>query len=371
MKFRFHLDTPCATELHRCFLPVTISGWFADDQQRPASRLRIRCGQFDADCTHIDRPDVRSHLGLSAESGRAFGFSARLPEATGRHRLVIEAETASGQLIRLLDRQLDIRSWSPRPKGLLNRLRNHLRARSWSTSATTADSILVLIPVKPGTPEADVEHARFLAERALQNWPAPSRIVFDRRGAAPSRKEHPWRITPLAAIRQGMINDHLRDEHWVFWVDLDITYYPAELISTLVSRAEGGIAAPFVFMCAPGRATSGSQFYDTAGFVEKGRWCLPYPPYFQQPGPVYDLDSVGCCYLVPAELYRQGARHEQDHGSRRWIEIHGESSAATTRRDWHNITYTDHYTVCEFARKRGLPVRAFADIAAYHEHVEA
>lgn len=291
--------------------------------------------------------------------------------AARRHRLIIEAETASGQRLRLLNRRLDICSWSPHPKGFFAWLRARRRARHWSAPPGPADSILVLIPVKPGTTEAEVTRARTLAERALHNWPAPSRIVLDRRGAAPSRKEHPWRIAPLAAIRQGMIDDHLRDERWVFWADLDITYYPPELVSTLVSRAEGGIAAPFVFMSDPRHTVGSPLFYDTAGFVEKGLWALPSPPYFQQPGPVYDLDSVGCCYLVPAELYRLGARHAEDPGSRRWIETHGASAAATPRRDWHNITYTDHYTVCEFARNHGFPVRAFGDIAAYHDFVEA
>lgn len=93
------------------------------------------------------------------------------------------------------------------------------------------------------------------------------------------------------------------------------------------------------------------------------------PPYFRQSGPVYDLDSVGCCYLVPADIYRRGARHEEDPGSRRWIELHGASADDTPRRDWQDIAYTDHYSVCAFARQQGLPVRAFADLIALHEDV--
>ncbi|HSI10044.1 MAG: hypothetical protein ACAH89_05375 [Rariglobus sp.] len=371
MTFHFHLDTPAPAKLSRCFLPVIVSGWFADGERLPAMRFHLRLGSFDVDCPPIDRPDVSRHLGVSAESGHAFGFCARLPAVTGLHQLIIDVETASGQRHRLLDHQIDIQSWSPHPKGFLAWLRARRRALRWSTPPGPADSILVLIPVKPGTPEAEVTRARTLAERALHNWPAPSRIVFDRRGAAPSRKEHPWRIAHLATIRQGMIDDHLRDERWVFWADLDITLYPPELVATLVSRAEGGIAAPFVFMSDTRCAAGSPAFYDIAGFVENGRWCCSSPPYFQQPGPVYDLDSVGCCYLVPAELYRLGARHEQDPGSLRWIKTHGESAAATPRRDWHDIAYTEHFTVCEFARNRGLPVRAFGDIAAYHDFVEA
>ena len=30
-------------------------------------------------------------------------------------------------------------------------------------------------------------------------------------------------------------------------------------------------------------------------------------------------------------------------------------------------SYTEHYSVCEFTRKAGLPVRAFADLIAFHQ----
>src|SRR5262249_43049768 len=60
------------------------------------------------------------------------------------------------------------------------------------------------------------------------------------------------------------------------------------------------------------------------------------------PGPEFDLDGVGCLYLVPAEVYRAGARH---------VEVPG---------------YTDHLAVCTHARRLGMPVRAYADLCAYH-----
>ena len=110
------------------------------------------------------------------------------------------------------------------------------------------------------------------------------------------------------------------------------------------------------------------RFYDVAGFVENGRWARFTQPYFDQPGPVYDLDSVGSCYLVNADLYRNGARHEADFASKKFIEencVWQEDSIARNQAGLANC-FSEHYSVCEFARRAGLPVRAFADLIAYH-----
>ncbi|MBW8780828.1 MAG: hypothetical protein JF599_02915 [Verrucomicrobia bacterium] len=321
-------------------------------------------------CTPVNRPDVVKCFHPAPPPADNVGFTVQLACEPGCHPLIIEAETASGEIIPLFKQWVTVKSWPSHPTGLRGWFTAWRNRRAWAALPDAADSVLVLIPVKPGTAAHVVDHARALAERALTGLPARSRIVFDERGKAASRDEHPWRIAALAAIRQAMIESHLRDERWVFWADLDLIDYPAGLITTLIRRAEGGIAAPMVFMAHVAAPTGGPRFFDTAGFVEKGRWASLQPPYFQQPGPVYDLDSVGCCYLVPADLYRRGARHEEDPGSRRWIELHGASIHETSCRDWQDIAYTDHYSVCAFARRHGLPVRAFADLFAYHEHVE-
>ena len=172
-----------------------------------------------------------------------------------------------------------------------------------------------------------------------------------------------------------MIDRHLRDERWVFWVDADLVAYPANLVEELISRAEGGIAAPLVLMegdlsepaypagFGPGR------FYDIAGFIEEGRWARFTQPYFDQIGPVYQLDSVGSCYLINADLYRAGARHMVDPASKSFISRKAEWSVDAIHKNQAGPanSYTEHYSVCEFTRKAGLPVRAFADLIAFHQ----
>ena len=180
----------------------------------------------------------------------------------------------------------------------------------------------------------------------------------------------------MAALRQNMIERHLRDEKWIFWVDADIVDYPAHLLEQLIARIDGGIAAPIVIMEGsldePAHPTGfgPGRFYDIAGFVERGRWARFTPPYFDQIGPVYELDSVGSCYLVNADLYRWGGRHEIDVASSNFVSTNSDWSEDTIRRNQEAKAncFTEHYSICAFARSAGLPVRAFGDLIAYHQN---
>ncbi|HWM24530.1 MAG TPA: glycoside hydrolase family 99-like domain-containing protein [Chthoniobacterales bacterium] len=263
-------------------------------------------------------------------------------------------------------------SWT---RSITRRLKRSEQEKLEAWPETSAGSVLVLTPISPTLDPAVIRRARELAERTT-NGMRGCRIVYDDTGEAPPRgSTFPHRLAAMTPLRQAMIDRHLRDERWVFWVDADLVDYPANLLEELISRAEGGIAAPLVLMegdlsepaypagFGPGR------FYDIAGFIENDRWARFTQPYFDQPGPVYRLDSVGCCYLVNADLYRWGAKHELDHASKAFI---------AENRDWPDDaiklnqsgpanSFTDHYSVCEFARKVAVPVQAFADLIAYHQ----
>jgi GT2 family glycosyltransferase len=253
------------------------------------------------------------------------------------------------------------------------RLSDQEKLEAWPE--TSAGSVLVLTPVNPALAPAILRRARELAERAISGMRG-CRIVYDDTGEAPPRgSTFPHRLAAMTPLRQAMIDRHLRDEKWVFWVDADLVDYPTNLLEELISRAEGGIAAPLVLMegdlsepaypagFGPGR------FYDIAGFIEDGRWARFTQPHFDQPGPVYRLDSVGCCYLVNADLYRWGARHELDHASKAFIAENRAwpEDAIKQNQSGPANSFTDHYSVCEFARKAAVPVQAFADLIAFHK----
>lgn len=260
--------------------------------------------------------------------------------------------------------------WTPSALTQRSLPARNLDLSRWRSSQ--ADDVLVLIPHKPSAPAAQLARARELAKRATAGMQR-SRIVFDDQGEAPPRGCHALRQPALAKIRQSMIDRYLRDEKWVFWVDDDIVEYSADLIIRLIHRCAGGIAAPLVLMegqtnnvtpdgFGPGR------FFDIAGFVEEGRWASFSAPYFRQVGPIYDLDSVGSCYLVNADIYRNGARHEVDPLSQKIIDENLVWPADAVHRSQNvaAISYTEHYSVCSFAKSNRLPVRAFADLIALH-----
>ena len=260
-----------------------------------------------------------------------------------------------------------------------SRLKRTMRSEQLSLKErwprSTANSVLVLTPVNPNLDNRVLRRAQELAKRAI-NGMANCRTVYDSLGDAPLRGQpHPHRQAAMASLRQQMIEQHLRDEKWIFWVDADIIDYPAGLLEELIARIDGGIAAPIVIMegsldepvnpagFGPGR------FYDVAGFVERGRWARFTPPYFDQIGPVYELESVGSCYLVNANIYRWGGRHEIDAASSEFVSVNLRWSEDAIRRNQEEKAncFTEHYSLCAFARSAGLPVRAFGDLIAYHQ----
>jgi GT2 family glycosyltransferase len=267
-------------------------------------------------------------------------------------------------------RAVDAKRWSARKVKS-----EQLDLSAWS--ATGAQSVLVLLPTNPKMPLADVQRSVELAQRATAGMRG-CRVVTDSTGVGPPRGIHPLRQTAMAAIRQGMITRHLRGESWVFWVDADIIDYAPTLVEELIERADGGIAAPVILMegspAAPPSNSDGfgpGRFYDVAGFVEQGRWARFEKPYFDQVGPVYDLESVGSCYLVNADLYRYGAAHTIDRASDAFIRANGlwETGVVRANQVGPANSFTEHYSVCQFARRCGLPVRSFADLVAVHQRV--
>lgn len=203
---------------------------------------------------------------------------------------------------------------------------------------------LVLIPVRPDLHPALRDRALTLAH-ALHG---ETEILMDARPWHPDAQAYgdwPRRIEASAAMRQAIVSDALRPHHGaVLWVDADVIAYPADLLTRLAELArprpgETGeaITAPAVLLNKHHR-----RFYDIGGFIEGGRFARMAEPWFDQPGPVVNLDSVGCVYRVPADLYRAGATH-------------------------HRVgNYSDHYSVCQFARTAGRGVRADLRLEAVH-----
>lgn len=232
-------------------------------------------------------------------------------------------------------------------------------------------NILILQPIRPSNPPA----LRAVADALLARLPAanPS-MTFDIRqdDVALEIPPHPSLYQRHATVRNYMLDTYLKPEHThVLWVDSDLIDYPADLPTHLMwaasqcphcpfadadacqdadyerclrcrTRWPGTIVAPLALLS----ETSGwsQRFYDIGGFIEQGSRARMFPPWFNQQGDVIELDSVGCCCLAPAALYRDGVRY----------------SPPPT--DY----YVEHWSVMRAARQRGHRICALTTMVATH-----
>lgn len=198
--------------------------------------------------------------------------------------------------------------------------------------------ILILIPMAPNMPG----QLRGESLMMIQRMQRPDiQIVVDSRGdgdaGITSFKD---RVQHMCGVRNGLIKDYLWSHHThVLWMDSDLIGYDEGLPYRLRDIAgSSNVAAPGCYL-----SGFGNRWYDLAGFIEEGKPAEMYPPHFKQPGPLVELDSVGCCYMVPADVYRQGAVYCQT-----------------------DLKFAEHYSVCQKARELGLKVLCDMRISVFH-----
>ena len=179
------------------------------------------------------------------------------------------------------------------------------------------EMVLVATPARLSTPELLMERAAVLAAR-LTYQPRTRALYLN------EQSEGQGKYWPNAVARNTLIARFLRPEHdWVLWVDVDIIDYPADLVERLmtVARRHAGetwpaIVAPMVWMERVGEGavslSTGGWFYDIGGFVALDGRHADFHAGPQGHDAEQELASVGCVYLAPAGLYRQGLRYRPD-----------------------------------------------------------
>jgi len=169
--------------------------------------------------------------------------------------------------------------------------------------------VLVAVPYRRNTPE------QFIAQTRMN---FASMTFADRKLVMMRNEFHDSgrRYGANAMARNRLIDMFLRDEYThVLWVDVDLVHVPRDLIERLAEVSQSDIVAPFVFVerVRPGPPShqNGGWFYDTGGFVRNGEHASEFPPHFAgYRGWALEMESVGTCYLAPAEVYRRGCRYE-------------------------------------------------------------
>jgi hypothetical protein len=151
------------------------------------------------------------------------------------------------------------------------------------------------------------------------------------------------RIQNLSDVRQGMVNDYLRPEHThVLMVDADVDYTP-KTVTSLLRTSEVDIVAPAVM----GEGDRENDWYDTFAFIDMdSQHATREPPYFDNTSSIVPMWCVGTMYMVPADLFRAGARYRPIKG------------------------FTEHLSVCEFARGYGRRVLCNREIVVRHPRLD-
>lgn len=126
----------------------------------------------------------------------------------------------------------------------------------------------------------------------------------------------------------------------LYWIDVDIVDWPAGLLEWALVHNPEGITAPAVTL-----EHHPTRFYDILGYQEQGRGARLYPPWFDADGPAIELDSVGCCYVIPTAVYRAGARYADTPGA------------------------TEHLAVMQAAKAQGRRIVAHLDFRARHAYL--
>lgn len=224
-------------------------------------------------------------------------------------------------------------------------------------------SILVLQPTRPSNPSALRAVADALLARLEGANPGLSFDICQDDSAVPI-PPHPSRYMRHATVRNYMLDRYLRPEHThVLWIDSDLIDYPAELPTLLMEANPEGITAPFAML-----DRCQDRFYDIGGFIEKGNRARMWSPFFDQEGPIIELDSVGCCYLAPADLYRDTIASASQP-----FEVNGCVVCSPTM-IWSAARYAppptdyyvEHWSVMQVAKRRGYRIVALRDVKVVH-----
>ena len=205
-------------------------------------------------------------------------------------------------------------------------------------------SVLALIPLKADM-HADLKRrALELAGRMPEANPGLDLVtVFDwRRLAKDPADSTPW--SKVTRVRNTLLDCFkLSAFTHVLWIDADLVEYPADLPTRLLQANPHGVSSCPVFI-----EDREDQFYDTAGYVglDDKHWEVFAPHHEDVPGnEIVEVSCVGCLYTVPTPVYVAGARHT-DHP-----------------------TNTDHWSVCQAARRMGRTVTVDMRLRALHANL--
>jgi len=206
------------------------------------------------------------------------------------------------------------------------------------------DKIIALMGMKSNLNNMLVEKAYYLLGRMAQCCPDVD-IVIDRKPFKGTNLPHMERQQAMCDMRNDMIKKYVDfDYHThVLIIDADIVDYPP-CIPYMLAKHKNAVVG-----CANFLEAHPNRFYDLAGYLEKVDGEIYgaklYPPYFKTQALHAELESVGLCYIVPAEVFK----HYKYEPPTIWA--------------------TEHYSICKGAKEMGYKVICDMDIIVTHANL--
>jgi hypothetical protein len=192
--------------------------------------------------------------------------------------------------------------------------------------------ILICTPYRAHTHPSLVWGWRGKAQTLANIWPNVTSLArIDTGAETPEATGY----TAHARARNALLNTIDLDAYdYLYWIDVDIIRWPDTLIAYALEHNPDGVTAPAVVL-----DHYRDRFYDTLGFIENGQPARLYPPWFDQSGPIVELDSVGSCYIIPAGVYADGARYADTDGATEHMRVM-QACAGQGRRIVANLSLT-------------------------------
>jgi hypothetical protein len=203
----------------------------------------------------------------------------------------------------------------------------------------SAPRILICTPYRASTHPLLVERWERHAQALIAKQSGVKALLH---GDTSAPQHSDGRYSAHARARNALLDAiDLGAYDYLYWVDVDIICWPDGLLDWALKHNPDGVSAPAVTL-----HRYVDRFYDIWGFLEGGQPTRPYPPWFDGAGPIVELDSVGCCYVIPAQIYRDGARYRDTPG-----------------------TATEHLSVMQACREQGRRIIANLDLRAVHAYL--
>lgn len=190
----------------------------------------------------------------------------------------------------------------------------------------------------------------------------------------------PW--SRVKRIRNIMLERTNLDSYdFLYVIDSDVVWYPYNFVSRAIGLNPTGITAPVMLI------ENSNVFYDWCGYQQKNRTSIDskyskyimdkgcllrnlslQPPYIDDSSRLVEVDCVGCTYVTPTSVFKNGYGALQQELLKVFdlAQVNNHKILENKVQYEDHPTFTDHYTVCAATRSQQGKILMDRGSVAYH-----